>query len=187
MTGGRRPIRYRRGTYRGQAMVEMALVLPIFLLILFGMIDGARLISTNSMASQAAREGARLAAVQARWMGPLTADPGCVAAASAITAANPGAHVCPADLPTLRANILAAVNGELFGVGKVLDADFFLSCDLLLSGAPTGAWTTKSCVNNSQGNLVSVRVQVTFQPLTPIVSSIIKPITLVGAATMIIN
>lgn len=49
----------------GTAMVEMAIVLPIFLLLVFGVIDFGRLLFTaNSMAS-AVREGARQAAVMA--------------------------------------------------------------------------------------------------------------------------
>jgi Flp pilus assembly pilin Flp len=49
----------------GAAMVEMAIVLPIFLLLVWGVIDFGRLLFTaNSMAS-AVREGAREAAVMA--------------------------------------------------------------------------------------------------------------------------
>jgi len=53
--------RFRRED--GAAMVEMAIVLPIFLLLVWGVIDFGRLLFTaNSMAS-AVREGARQAAV----------------------------------------------------------------------------------------------------------------------------
>jgi Flp pilus assembly protein TadG len=49
----------------GAAMVEMAFVLPIFLLVVWGIIDFGRLLfTTNSMAT-AVREGARVAAVMA--------------------------------------------------------------------------------------------------------------------------
>ena len=54
---------------RGQALVEFALVFPVFMLILFGVIEVARFVYTDSALSQAAREGARLAAVEARWIG----------------------------------------------------------------------------------------------------------------------
>ena len=43
----------------GQALVEFALVLPIFLLLLFGLIDVGRLVYTWNALNQAAREGAR--------------------------------------------------------------------------------------------------------------------------------
>ena len=186
------PANGKRRHALGQAIVEMALVLPIFLLVLFGLIDVGRLVFTNSMVSQAAREGARLAAVQARWIGKTTADdPGCVVPPTKITAANPGAHYCPSGVTgpnSLNSDVSAAVNGELVVVGTIPIGNVLLSCDLLPKTTP---WTTTSCLNNSTGNLVSVRVQLTFQPITPIVSSffgsIIGPITLVGSATMVIN
>jgi Flp pilus assembly protein TadG len=61
-----RPSRYPRRAGRGQALVEFAFVLPIFLLILFGIIDGGRAIYSNNALSQAAREGARWGSVQER-------------------------------------------------------------------------------------------------------------------------
>jgi Flp pilus assembly protein TadG len=47
-------------------MAEFALVVPIFLLLLFGIIDGGRAIFANNSLSQAAREGARWGSVQNR-------------------------------------------------------------------------------------------------------------------------
>lgn len=43
----------------GQAMVEFALIIPIFILILFAVIDFGHLLSTNIAVTNAAREGAR--------------------------------------------------------------------------------------------------------------------------------
>ena len=48
---------------RGQSMVEFALVLPIFVLILVGIFDFGRAIYAFNTISNAAREGARLAIV----------------------------------------------------------------------------------------------------------------------------
>jgi len=48
---------------RGAAAVEFAIVLPILLLIVFGIIDFGRLLNAQITLTQAAREGARLAAV----------------------------------------------------------------------------------------------------------------------------
>lgn len=47
----------------GQAIVEFALVLPILVVLLFGIIEFGRLLSTVSAVTSAAREGARVAAV----------------------------------------------------------------------------------------------------------------------------
>jgi Flp pilus assembly protein TadG len=48
---------------RGAAAVEFALVLPLLLLIVFGIIDFGRALNAQITLTQAAREGARLAAL----------------------------------------------------------------------------------------------------------------------------
>lgn len=48
---------------KGQAMVEFALVLPILLLILLGIVDFGRILNEHLTVTAAAREGARSAAV----------------------------------------------------------------------------------------------------------------------------
>ena len=59
---GPRPDRRRRG----QALVEFALVVPIFLLLLFGLIEVGRFIYLNNAFNEAAREGARYGSVD-QW------------------------------------------------------------------------------------------------------------------------
>jgi Flp pilus assembly protein TadG len=49
---------------RGAAAVEMALVLPSLLFILFALVDFGRAFNTQIQLSQAAREGVRLVAMQ---------------------------------------------------------------------------------------------------------------------------
>jgi Flp pilus assembly protein TadG len=48
---------------KGQALVEIALVLPILLLLLFGIIEFGRILNAYIMVSNASREGARYSAV----------------------------------------------------------------------------------------------------------------------------
>ncbi len=50
-------------TSRGQTLVEFALILPIFILILVGIFDGGRLVFANHTVNNAAREGGREATV----------------------------------------------------------------------------------------------------------------------------
>lgn len=50
-------------TNRGQAVIEFALVLPLLLLVLFGITEFGRAWMTVNILTQAAREGCRLAAV----------------------------------------------------------------------------------------------------------------------------
>lgn len=48
---------------RGQAIVEFALVLPLLLILLFGVIDFGRALQTYITVNNASREGARLGAI----------------------------------------------------------------------------------------------------------------------------
>ena len=162
-----------RSASRGQGLVELALVLPVFLALLFGVIDGGRLVYLNSVLSQAAREGARLAAVEASWLG--SSDPSC---------GKLGGPVCPANVAVLKADVLAAANRMVVPFGLIASGNLYLSCDADGS-APTGNWTGVSCTSNTTNDVVSVRIQLTFVPITPILSNFTA--TLSGAATMVIN
>ena len=54
---------------RGAAAVEFALVLPVLLLILFGIIDFGRMLNAQLTVNEAAREGARAMALQSESAG----------------------------------------------------------------------------------------------------------------------
>ncbi|MEO8193401.1 MAG: TadE family protein [Gemmatimonadales bacterium] len=54
---------------RGNVMVEFAMVLPIFLLVVWGVVDFARAFYTSNSLATAVREGARFAAVR-EWKSP---------------------------------------------------------------------------------------------------------------------
>jgi Flp pilus assembly protein TadG len=59
-----RALRRFRRTETGQALVEFTMILPIFLMLLFGLVDFGRGFYTWLLVTNAAREGARTAAVQ---------------------------------------------------------------------------------------------------------------------------
>jgi hypothetical protein len=168
-----RPLRSgsRRGRSAGQGLVEFALVLPVFLLILFGLIDVGRFVYMNSTLSQAAREGARLGATEASWIG--SSDPACNAEFG---------PVCPADTAALEAHVTAAANRMMAPFGAV--DQVHVQCDAEGS-APTGSWTGTDCpaASRQPGDVVSVRVELQFAPLL----GIIAPITTSGSASMVIN
>jgi len=160
----------------GQGLVEFALVIPIFLLMVFGIIDFGRVVYMNSVLSQAAREGARVGSVEAPWVGSTDASCGTV-----------GGPVCPASEAALRADITAAANRMTTPFGTV--KDLYYSCDPEGS-APASAWTTTACPssNRSHGaSAVSVRVDMTFTAITPIVGQLVGPMTLSAASTMVLN
>lgn len=48
---------------KGQSMVEMALILPVILLLLLGMVEFSRIFGSYLLVTHASREGARLAAI----------------------------------------------------------------------------------------------------------------------------
>ena len=151
----------------GQGLVEFALVLPVFLLVLCGLFDAGRYVYMNSVLSQASREGARLAAVEASWVG--SADPSCNSAGG------------PTD-------VVAAVNRMIAPFGPAASANVVIRCDA--STPPTtNNWAATTCDPNSNAAPsmnVSVRVTLTFLPITPGVSGF-KSITTTGLASMVIN
>jgi Flp pilus assembly protein TadG len=57
----RRVRAHRSGRDRGATAVEFALLLPVLLLLIFGLIDFGRALNAQITLTQAAREGARLA------------------------------------------------------------------------------------------------------------------------------
>ena len=61
--GARSALRPLARSESGQAVVEFALVAPVFLLLLFGMIEFARALNAYLVLSNVAREGARSAVV----------------------------------------------------------------------------------------------------------------------------
>lgn len=58
---------------RGAAMLEFAIVLPLFLLLLLGIIEMGRVIMLHQVATNAAREGARRAVVPGATQATVTA------------------------------------------------------------------------------------------------------------------
>ena len=69
---------FHRRASRGQALVEFAIVAPVFFLLLFGIIDLGRYVYVTNAFGQAAREGARYGVVQ-NW---IYGCPGSVSPAS---------------------------------------------------------------------------------------------------------
>jgi TadE-like protein len=158
---------------RGQALVEFALVIPIFLLIVFGLVDVARLVYLNSTISQAAREGARVGSVEASYRG--SSDPAC---------GQMGGPVCPANDTALINDIRAGANAMMVPFGSV--DHVYVSCDLAGDTPSSGNWTTTSCSDHTSGDVISVRVTVQFQPITPVLGQLIGA-NLTGSASMVIN
>ena len=82
----------RRRQDRGQTLVEFALIIPLFALILFALLDFGRVVYTQNTVEQAAREASRagtLEAVNASWKYTLIRDAAINSAAGlGLTSAN---------------------------------------------------------------------------------------------------
>ena len=140
MTGPRGRLPGRRGAdgrrTRGQTLVEFALVLPIFLVILMSLLDFGRVIYAQHTINQDAREAARVGAVSADTL-TSTLPVGCVA-----NPANPPA--CDTRFTTRYAKIRAAAkvmapavpmtDASIFG-GDKCDADRLQNCSLPVTNA----------------------------------------------------
>lgn len=180
---GRRAAQCRRSA-RGQALLEFALVLPVFVVMLFGLFDTARYVYMISVVSQAAREGARQAAVEASWLGSTAASCGTT-----------GGPVCPATAAGLKADVLAAANRMVAPFGSISTGNLYISCDPATGPTPTGNWTAGTACTptvgttpgtGAPGHLISVRVVLTFTPFTPGLSQL-GTFTTSGSATMVSN
>ena len=111
---------------RGAAAVEMAIVLPLLLFIIAGMIDLGRLFYVQTMVTNAAREGARMASLGydtsaggAADLRVFAASPGLVKVAGAPTV---GYVACPASPgPAYAASsTVAAANFEWLVLGGLV-------------------------------------------------------------------
>jgi len=79
---------------RGAAAVEFALLLPVLLLLVFGIIDFGRALNAQITLTQAAREGARLAAEGQPWSAVVV--PRTRAAATTLSVVTVTGNTCPA-------------------------------------------------------------------------------------------
>jgi hypothetical protein len=117
--------RLRGRTDRGAAAVELALVLPLLLLILFGTIDFGRLLYTKVELSSAAREGARVLALG--HPGDVQTRVDLSTSLSAVTAT--ATSSCPGEVATVHLTTdfqwitpIGAI-ADMFGVTSLGDDD----------------------------------------------------------------
>lgn len=114
-------LKLSRDRSRGQALTEVALVAPVFFLMVFGTIDIGRVIWANDVVAGAAREGARYASVHAGALDEdrlATKDEIKAHALNFVIAggASPSATVCFSQAATL-ANQGAGCSGDVDETG----------------------------------------------------------------------
>ncbi len=151
---------------RGQAMVEFALVAPLFFLLLFSIIEGGRFVFYYELLNNATREGARYAIIHGAQGSPCSGPP--VGTASCADAA--GNNVIDA---TVNAAMGLVGSGDLGTHPPV-----WWDC---ASTAPVPG--DSSTGNNGRGQCVTVFLDYTYQTIIPV----LPPITIGAESSLVIN
>jgi TadE-like protein len=173
----------RRTRSRGQGLVEFAIVLPVFLVILMGMVDVGRAVWANNTVGNAAREAARFAAVHGGtckdFSGSCSATMYCpVGPPGPKTVVPSSSMFCPYPSPSKTA-IQNVATGYLVagGTGVTVTVCYGTSC----SGN-----TDASGANNLRGTAVTVVVS-SQVPMILGAFLGVGTINVSGTSTMLVN
>lgn len=101
--------RSRRIARQGTAAVEFALILPILLMLVFGIIEFGRAFMVAQVLTTAAREGARAAVLAGATGSAVSEKVNTVLMAAAISSQTVTTTVSPADLSTARTGTTVTV------------------------------------------------------------------------------
>lgn len=157
-------LRRRRNRSRGQTLVEFALILPVFLVLTLGVVDGARVFSAYISITNGAREGALYAAQGTSYLKwcSTTATVACPAGYSGT------------NQSTDPDNIAYRIQQETSGLTQA---------NLLLS-APT-------CDNgtcNSSSTTVTVQVRYSMTLFVPMISALMgSPVQMTATTSAVIQ
>jgi hypothetical protein len=147
----------RRSAERGQSLMEFVLIMPLFLLILLGMLEYGSAYDHRTAMAYATREGARVGASLGNGgNSPSTVDPTIIAAVQrGLT--NPILIENITEIDIFKAD---SVGNAYPGQVNVYDKD----------GNPIGSpgWPATSRVVGLNGDSIGVRVSYNFHPTTPL-------------------
>ena len=149
---------------RAQAMVEFALVAPLFFLLLFGIIEAGRFIFYYETLNHATREGARFAIVN----GANTL--GCPSGPAA-----PGGSSCDAPGNNVVTRVRQAAVGLPPSGISVDRCWWYTVCDFVTHGDG----------DNARGATVTVTASYTYSSLIPLVP--LPPINVTAESSLVIN
>lgn len=143
---------------RGAAAVEFALVVPLLLVLLFGVMQFGWLMNSYLMVNQATSSGSRLFSTQRGYDNP------CTAAFTAVTSAAPG-------LNTASISMSCSVNGAA-------------ACSTCSGGSCANDANCKTQLTSNAGNPASITVNYAFSPLiASSLSALSMPAELSATAT----
>ena len=143
---------------RAQSLVEFAVVVPVFLLLLFGLIDFARLVFTYVSLTDGARELARTASISQAWStNPTAANASAIAAFNNYTVVLGSQNSATDSITFTVANANCAHALDTGGTCSSPNSPSQATCSLLLSAA------TCTLPQPKAGGFLQVQVAYTFQ------------------------
>jgi Flp pilus assembly protein TadG len=156
----------------GQALVETALILPVFLMLLMGIVDLGRAVWATTSLASAAREATRYAIVH----GGVASDP-CPVGPAGPDAVIPAASTsCPYPSPSKQSIVDAAVAAAIAGGTNV-------AVTVCYGSGCTGNTDT---TNNGRGEPVTVVMTSTVNLVVPALLGM-SSFNLSGSSTMVVN
>jgi len=184
----------------GQGLVEFALVLPVFMVMLIGMVDLGRAIWANNSVANAAREAARFASVHGGSCEDLTgsvcsSSNYCPVGPAAAGSAVPSVSVsCPYPSPS-KQSIYNTATGYLVGGGSstTVTACYWVPSTLTNTDGSSRLAATSSCSGNTDTASTNARgaaVTVFVSTQVPmILGSFLgfQTMTVSATSTMLIN
>lgn len=165
--------RRRRGG-RGQGLAEFALVLPVFMLLVLGVIDVGRVIWATTSLNSAAREGARFAIVH----GGTASDPCPVGPAGQDSNPEPD-ESCLYPSPSKQYIYDTTAGAAIAGGSNVVVTACYSLPDVGCSG-------NADTSDNRRGNTVTVTVTSEINLVTPSFLGLTS-FTVSGTSTMVVN
>ncbi len=142
----------------GQALTEFALIFPVFMLMLLGVVDLGRGIYAYNAVSNAAREGGRTAIVN-QYESDIRSRAAAQATALGIPATAPSS--CAGGVPADPSGVCVS----------------FVFADL----------TTDCSATLAPGCVAVVTVKYTFTAITPIISNLIGPVSMTSTTKQVIE
>lgn len=163
-----------RSAASGQGLAEFALIVPMFLMLMFGIVDFGRVIWARNSLENAAREGARYAIVHGG-----TASQKCPVGPTGLVPP-PSSSSCPYPSPLKTSIYLAASRFAIApGTGLLVTA-----CYHLAGTTCTGNSDTIS--TNVRGTAVTVTVTSTLNLIVPSLLHL-GSFAVIGSSTMLVN
>lgn len=166
----------RLANHRGQGAVEFALLAPVILLLLFGIVDFGRALFIANELTNAAREGARVAVLDSNVCNTVVSNPN-----SGVCTVDPtltGESVCAAILN--EGQLISSFNGCTDPSGRLpdpansgtVDSAYVQVTQSSSSACPsTGPTGTVSTPRSPGNRAVLVQIWYYYRALTPLVSN----------------